>query len=148
MDRAATLKRQRLAATWLGDPRARPAVVGRTSSMGTRQPTLKDMWLQAKAGPALAQAEKAKLGPRRAVIQCHHGQRRYVVGEVRGHAVLGTTWPHDLRYASYDIFVRCTRCPGPTGLRVLDLAKIKGALRREHKGVLKIDVNDVCTCVE
>ncbi len=67
---------------------------------------------------------------------------------MRGHVVIGTTWPHDLRYASYDIFVRCRRCPGETGLRVLDLAKVKAALREPHTGVLKINVGDVSQRLE
>lgn len=87
--------------------------------------------------------DKRSFGPRRAVVQCHHGSRRYDVAEVRGHVVIGTTWPHDLKHANYEIFAVCTKCPPPTGLRTLDLNKIRAALREPHVGVLKLNVDNV-----
>jgi hypothetical protein len=92
--------------------------------------------------------DKRSFGPRRAVVQCHHGMRRYVVAEVRGHVVIGTTWPHDLLHANYEIFAVCEKCPRQTGLRALDLSKIRVELREPHAGVLKLNVNDVSRSVE
>ncbi len=56
--------------------------------------------------------------------------------------VIGTTWPHDLKHANYEIYARCRRCPGEAGLRVLDLGEIRTALRTPHRGVLKVNVDD------
>ena len=114
--------------------------------MGIKRPRLHDLVRQAHAGEGAA--DWAQYGPRRAVVQCHHGAQRYDIGQVRGYVVIGVTWPHDLRYASYDVFVRCRRCPGETGLRVLDLAKIRAALREPHTGTLKINVDDVSRRLE
>ena len=100
-----------------------------------KQPRLIDM---VKGMP-----DKASFGRRRAVLQCHHGTRRYDVAEVRGNVVIGTTWPHSLKHASYEIFAVCEQCPGSTGTRVLDLNAIRAALRVPHAGVLKLNVDSV-----
>ena len=110
-------------------------------SMGIKQPRLVDLIRRAQAGPAAS--DRAQYGRRRAVVQCHHGSRRYNVGEVRGHVVIGTTWPHDLKHANYEVATRCMECPGTTGLRWLDLGLIRAALREPHDGVLKINVDEV-----
>jgi hypothetical protein len=78
--------------------------------MGIKQPTLADLYRQALAGGDPA-AEQARHGPRRAVIHCHHGARRYPIAEVWGNAVFGTFGPHDLRFASH-VYARCRECPG------------------------------------
>lgn len=98
--------------------------------------------------PGQLEAAKHEAGPRRAVLQCHHGNSRYTVGEVWGQAVFGIHGPHDLLRTSYPVPVKCRVCPGDTGLRVLDLAALREALRQEHTGLQKIDVAGVSHAFE
>jgi hypothetical protein len=111
--------------------------------MGMKKPGLRQTLDQINHGMDAPET----FGRRRVVIQCHHGDRRYDVGEVRGHALFGTSGPHDLRYCNYEVLTRCTKCPGMTGLRALDTAKIREALRRPRRGVLKLDVTEVAEIV-
>jgi|GEM_PF-6102968 len=91
---------------------------------------------------------KDSYGRRRAVIQCIHGERRYVVGEVRGDTVLGVVWPHSLEHATHDIYVSCSVCPEGSGRWILDLGEIRSALRAPHSGIIKLAVTDVARRVE
>jgi hypothetical protein len=110
-------------------------------SMGIKKPRLVDLLRRAQAGPATS--DRDRYGRRRAVVQCHHGSHRYDVAEVRGNVVIGTTGPHDLKHASYEVLSRCNKCPGMAGLRQLDLSLIRAALRQPHHGVLKLNVDEV-----
>lgn len=107
-----------------------------------KQPSLRDMIKQAEPGQ-LARDKKAA-GPRRALLQCHHGDNsRFSVGEVWGNAVFVPHGPHDVARASYAVYIKCKKCPGQTGLRVLDLKALRHALAVPHTGLLKIDVDSV-----
>lgn len=101
------------------------------------KPTLNQL-ARAAHDPAAADTG---LGPRRAVIQCRHQSGWWTVAHVRGHYVVVGGIKYDLRRSSHDIWVRCDRCPGPSGRRVLDIAKVRAALARGHG--LKLDVDEV-----
>lgn len=108
--------------------------------MGVRAASLRELFDMASAGPT----DRSQYGPVRAILQCHHGQKRYLVGEVRGFLVMGTVWPHDrghdYRYANYDVYVSCRECK-----RVfkLDMQAIRNRMARPAKGRLKIHIDSV-----
>jgi len=110
--------------------------------VGIKQPGLKQMLKQAYPGQLAL--DKAAHGRKRAILQCHHGDQRYTVGEIRGQVIFGIHGPHDLHRASYVVYVKCMQCPGDTGLRVLELTKLRAALHGPHPGNMqKVDVDAV-----
>jgi hypothetical protein len=108
--------------------------------MGIRKPGLGDLVRRVQGEPF----DRRHLGPARAVIQCRrHGTNWRTVGWVHGNAVMGTTspddFPHDVR-ATYEVFVSCKDCPRRF---LLDLDAIRGELGKPHRGLLKLDVDQV-----
>ena len=107
--------------------------------MGIERPTLRDLVRQA------APVDRAQHGAARAKIFCHHaGNSLYLVGEVRGVAVMGTVAPHDQAHdlygARYSVYVSCTKCGRVFELDLPELRRLLGLPgRRPHK----INVRDV-----
>lgn len=117
----------------------------RERSVGIKRPTLKDMVLRAQNGPT----GRAEHGPVRARLQCHHpGNRRYLVGEVRGNAILGMDSPHDLpndvAKANYEIYMSCNVCKS---LFMLDMSKVRAELGKPGHLPRKIDISLVSRVV-
>ena len=108
--------------------------------MGIRKPGLRALVKRAQGEPF----DRKKLGPARAVIQCRqHGTNWRTIGWVHGNAVVGTASPYDLPHdlrATYEISVSCKDCPRRASL---DLRAIRAKLAKPHRGLLKLDLDDV-----
>ncbi len=112
------------------------------------RPGLRALIDTARHGPPSRDA----LGPRRAIVQCHHpGGPRYPIAEVRGEVIVvngmpGTAvvgQPHSLR-ATYAVQAPCSHCPPGQRDRLLELPKIRLALRQSPGGSpLKLDADVV-----
>lgn len=102
------------------------------------RPGLRDLVDAARNGPP----SRESLGPRRAIVQCHHpGGARHRIAEVRGDVILVDGMPgtavvgqvHGLS-AAYAVHAPCSHCPPGQQDRVLDLPAVRLALRQSSGG--------------